>query len=113
MLKVFLHTLTCLVDEHDVEIIDAMSPTIKNIKLEDDILDLHLFKRFEDIIGPFTFLTSLHLSSCPVVQDLQFIWFFPFTIGSLDLDKLYLVPADEFVNCIPMLKKSAEHPPYD
>ena len=70
----------CLFDEIDTEIVDELSPTIKNVTLKGDILDLHLFQRFEDIVAPFRFLKSLTLSKCPIVTDMQFVWFLPFTL---------------------------------
>ena len=40
----------CLFDEIGTEIIDELSPTIKNVTLNGVILDLHLFQRFGDIV---------------------------------------------------------------
>ena len=94
----------CLFAEDDVEVVEDLCPTIKHLTLKGDILNLQLFQRFEDIVAPFRFLRSLTLSKCPVVNTLEFVWFLPFTLRALHLDRLYLVPPDDFVKFVLMLK---------
>ena len=91
------------IDEDMLSLINEMCPTIKHVKLEGTLLTLWFGQQFEDIICPFRFLTSLRLSKCSIICDMQFVMYLPFTLKSLDLDRLNVVPADEIVRFLPYL----------
>ena len=97
-----------LLDEDFLEFVDKMCPTIKHLKIEGTMLTLFFGQRFEDIVLPFRFLTSLRLSKCSIVDDMQFLIYMPFTLKSLDLDRLFNVPADEIVRHLPILSDQLE-----
>ena len=92
-----------LLDEDFLSLVDYMCPTIKHLKLEGTMLNLYFGQLFDDVISPFRFLTSLRLSKCTIVSDLQFVMYLSFMLKTLDLDRLFLVPADDFVRFVPIL----------
>ena len=92
----------CIIDDDLISMIDQMCPTIKSVKLQGNNLDLWINQSIDDIILPFRFMTSLHLSRCPAVDSLQFLWQAPITLKELELDFLF-VPADDFVKYVPVL----------
>ena len=102
-LKFFDLSNYTVLDEDFLSFIDEMCPTIKHRKLEGTFLDLFFFQKFEDIVCPFRFLTSLRLSKCSIVDDMQFLIYLPFTLKSLDFVRLLNVPTDEFVRRLPIL----------
>ena len=97
-----------LLDEDFLAFIDEMCPTIKHLKIEGTMLDFFFGQKFEDVVCPFRFLTSLRLSKCCIVDDMQFVTYMPFTLKSLDLDRLFNVPADKIVKKIPILSDQLE-----
>ena len=92
-----------LIEEELLSLIDEMCPTMKHLKIEGNMLALYFGQHFEDIICPFRFLTSLRLSKSCIVDDMQFVLYLPFTLKSLDLDRLFQVPSDDIVRFLPYL----------
>ena len=101
--KVFDLSHFCWVEDEVIQFIDKMAPTIKHVNLQGSIIDLWPDQIIDDIITLFRFMKSLRLSSCPIVDSLEFLSIAPLTLRDVELDALYLVPSDHFAKYVPYL----------
>ena len=95
----------CWVDDDVIHFIDQMCPRIKHLNCQGDTIDLMPNQIFDDIVSPFRFLSSLRLSSCSIIDSLEFLTMAPLTLKAVELDALYLVPAAHFVKYVLYLSK--------
>ena len=109
MLKNFDLSHLYIIDDDVITLIDKMCPTIKSLTLKGNNLDLWFNQSISDVIIPFRFLTKLNLSRCCAVDTLSFLWQAPITLKELHLDFLSVVPADDFVQFIPVLSNQLTH----